>query len=96
MFYFSKWFGMDYNSGIYTEKDFYLEDTLSIEQLHFKLEKLVTEGYKNNKLIFPNILNFEGVKGMENVTDKMNADCRLNYDKTKNRYILIMPDHIDK
>ena len=56
---FSKWFGMDYNSGIYTEKDFYLEDTLSIEQLHFKLEKLVTEGYKNNKLIFPNILNLK-------------------------------------
>jgi len=56
---FSKWYGMDYDSGIYTEKDFYLEDTLSIEQLHFRMEKLITEGYKNNKLIFPNILNLK-------------------------------------
>ena len=56
---FSKWFGMDYDSGIYTEKDFYLEDILSVEQPHFKMEKILTDGYKNNKLIYPNILNLK-------------------------------------
>jgi hypothetical protein len=56
---FSKWFGMDYDTGIYTEKDFYLEDTLAYDQLHFRFEKFITDGYKNNKLIFPNILNLK-------------------------------------
>ena len=56
---FSKWFGMDYDTGIYTEKDLYLEDTLSYDQLHFKFEQLITDGYKNNKLIFPNIINLK-------------------------------------
>ena len=56
---FSKWSGMDYETGIYTEKDFYLEDTIAYDQLHFRFEKFITEGYKNNKLIFPNILNLK-------------------------------------
>jgi hypothetical protein len=56
---FSKWRGMDYDTGIYTEKDVYLEDTLSNEQLHYRYEKFITEGYKNNKLIYPNILNLK-------------------------------------
>lgn len=56
---FSKWSGMDYDTGIYTEKDFYLEDTIAYDQLHFRFEKFITQGYKNNKLIFPNILNLK-------------------------------------
>ena len=56
---FSNWSGMDYDTGVFTEKDFYLEDTLAYDQLHFRFEKLITDGYKNNKLIFPNIINLK-------------------------------------
>jgi hypothetical protein len=44
---------------VFTENDFYMEDTLANEQLHFRFEKLITDGYKNNKLIYPNIINLK-------------------------------------
>jgi len=56
---FSRWFGMDYETGVYTEKPMYLDKNLSIDNPHFRFEKIITEGYKNNSLIFPNILNLQ-------------------------------------
>lgn len=55
----SSWYGIDYGSGIYTQKTLYMEDRNSIETPHFKFEKFITEGFKRNDLIFPNILNLK-------------------------------------
>jgi hypothetical protein len=55
----STWNGLDYNSGVYTEKFSYLDDHLLYDNPHFLFEKYITEGYKNNNVIFPNILNLK-------------------------------------
>ena len=54
---FSRWCGIDYLAGSYTEKSRFLSDKIRYEQPHFKFEEYVTDGYKDNNLIFPNILN---------------------------------------
>lgn len=56
---FTRWYGIDYFTGVYTDKSLYVKDKLWYENPHFKLEEFVTDGYKNNELIFPNILNFK-------------------------------------
>lgn len=55
---FSSWFGIDYQDGGYSEKSFMFESILEFEQPYFEFEKIVFDGWKNNKVIFPNILNF--------------------------------------
>lgn len=55
---FSKWHGMDYKTGVYTEKSMYLDNVLSYEHPHYRLEKIITEGYKKNSIIYPFIFNF--------------------------------------
>lgn len=56
---FTKWYGIDYFTGVYTDKSLYMEDKLWYENPHFKFEEFITENYKNNELIFPNIANFK-------------------------------------
>lgn len=56
---FSRWNGIDYKSGVYTQKSVYLKDKLWVENLHWNLEKSITDGYKDNSIVFPNILNFK-------------------------------------
>jgi len=55
---FSKWTGIDYDSGGYTYKSFYLEENLENENNLFDFEKLFLDGYRVNKVIFPHIINF--------------------------------------
>jgi hypothetical protein len=55
---FSSWFGINYESGGYCEKAFMLDSTLEYENTFHELEKFIFDGYKNNKIIFPHILNF--------------------------------------
>ncbi len=55
---FSKWNGIDFISGGYTSKSTFLESVYEEEKEIFELEKFVFDGYKNNKVVFPNILNF--------------------------------------
>lgn len=55
---FSKWIGIDYNTGGYTYKSFYLDENLENENTLFDFDKLFIDGYKNNKVIFPHIINF--------------------------------------
>jgi hypothetical protein len=55
---FSQWNGIDYESGGYTAKSLFLDDYLEKEKEIFELEKFVLDGFKNNKVIYPNILNF--------------------------------------
>lgn len=53
-----RWFGIDYDTGVYTQKTMYISNDLMFEQPHFKFEKMITEGFKKNSLIYPHILNF--------------------------------------
>jgi len=54
---FSSWNGIDYVDGGYASKSFFMDTSTEYENTFFDFEKLVYDGYKNNKLIFPNILN---------------------------------------
>lgn len=55
---FSQWNGIDYDSGGYTAKSLFLDEFLEKEKEIFEFEKFVFDGFKNNKVIYPNILNF--------------------------------------
>lgn len=55
---FSSWIGIDYEDGGYSEKSFMLDSTLGTEQTYQDFEKFVLDGYKNNKVAYPHILNF--------------------------------------
>ena len=55
---FSSWFGIDFEDGGYSEKSFMFDEVLEFEQLYHDFEKFVYDGYKTNKVVFPNILNF--------------------------------------
>jgi hypothetical protein len=54
---FSTWIGIDYEDGGYSEKSFMMDTFLEYEQLYYEFEKFIFDGYKNNKVVFPNILN---------------------------------------
>ena len=55
---FSQWNGIDYESGGYTAKSLFLDDYFEKEKEIFEFEKFVLDGFKNNKVIYPNIINF--------------------------------------
>jgi len=55
---YSRIYGIDYRTGNYTEKSLSLSETMYYEQPHFKMEEFITNLYKENEIIFPNILNF--------------------------------------
>jgi len=55
---FSQWNGIDFKSSGYVSKSQFLDDALSEEKEIFELEKFILDGYKNNKVIFSNIINF--------------------------------------
>jgi len=54
---FTRWNGIDYESGGYCQKPLYLSEKLSLENTTFDLEKFFLDGFRINKVIFPNILN---------------------------------------
>lgn len=54
---FSSWNGIDYEVGGYVSKSFFLDSVLEYENTYNDMEKLLYDGYKNNKVVFPNILN---------------------------------------
>lgn len=55
---FSQWSGIDYDSGGYTSKSLFLDDYLGEEKEIFEMEKFVLDGFRMNKVIYPNIINF--------------------------------------
>ncbi len=55
---FCKWNGIDYQTGGYTTKSFFMDDIFDEEKEIFELEKFMFDQYSQNKLVFPNILNF--------------------------------------
>ncbi len=54
---FSKWNGIDFITGGYTSKSAFLESVYEEEKEINEFEKFIFDGYKNNKIVFPNILN---------------------------------------
>lgn len=54
---FCRWNGIDYKNGGYTYNSLFIDDILDEEKEIFELEKFVFDSYKNNKVVFPNILN---------------------------------------
>lgn len=54
---FSNWRGINMDSGGYAQKSIFMDSTLEYENLYFDLQKFVYDGYKENNLAFPNILN---------------------------------------
>ena len=55
---FSSWFGINYEDGGYSEKAFMLDSMLEYENTFHDFEKMVYDGFKNNKVVFPHIINF--------------------------------------
>ena len=56
---YSSFYGIDYYNGVYVSRSKFLQDTLYYEQPHFKLENEILNGFKNNTLVFPHILNIK-------------------------------------
>lgn len=54
---FSVWKGINYRSGGYVDKSFFMDHILERENEIFELEKFIFDGYRRNEVIFPNILN---------------------------------------
>jgi len=54
---FSSWNGIDYPNGGWSEKSFMLDSTFQFEQTFSGLEDFVINGSKNNKVVYPHILN---------------------------------------
>ena len=55
---FSTWNGIDYTSGGYTSKSRFIDDILDEEKEIFEMDKFILDSYKDNKVVFPNIMNF--------------------------------------
>lgn len=54
---FSKWNGINLISGGYTSKSMFMDEIFESEREIFELEKQIFDGWRNNSLVFPNILN---------------------------------------
>jgi len=55
----TRWYGIEYHKGGYTNKSVDLSEKLYLDNPHFKLEELISNGFKNNSLVYPNIANFK-------------------------------------
>ena len=55
---FSSWFGIDYDNGGYSEKAFMLDSMLNYENTYNDFESMIYNGFKNNKVVYPHIINF--------------------------------------
>ena len=54
---FSNWNGIDFDKGCFTQKSYIFDDVLEYENTFNGLEKFIYDGFQNNKIIYPNILN---------------------------------------
>ena len=54
---FTRWYGIDYETGGYTYKSFFMNETFEYENTIFDLEKFIFDGWSKNGVVFPNIIN---------------------------------------
>jgi hypothetical protein len=55
---FSYWKGIDLTLGGYSQKAYFFDTKLDYENTFNDLEKYIYDGFKTNKLVYPNIINF--------------------------------------
>jgi hypothetical protein len=87
---FCKWNGIDYESGGYTSKSYFIDDFLEEEKEIFEFEKFILDSYKSNKVIFSNIINFSFLFDDE----PSNPDVKRKW--SLNRYYGFYLDSIEK
>lgn len=75
---FTKWNGIDYETGGYTSKSTFLETVYEEEREIFEFEKLIFDGYKENKIVFPNILNLSFLFDDTPATDEFLRKWSIN------------------
>lgn len=54
---FSKWNGIDYQTGGYSSNSLFMDNIFESEKEIFELEKFIFKNFKESKTVFPNILN---------------------------------------
>ena len=54
---FCKWNGIDYSTGGWCSKSYFIDDYLENEQQIYEFEKFIFDAYRVNEVVFPNILN---------------------------------------
>ena len=87
---FCKWNGIDYESGGYTSKSFFIDDFLEEEKEIFEFDKFILDSYKSNKIIFSNIINFSFLFDDE----PSNPDVKRKW--SLNRYYGFYLDSLEK
>ena len=55
---FCKWNGIDYKTGGWCSKSLFIDDIIDEEKEIFELERFIFDSFKNNGVVFPNIINF--------------------------------------
>ena len=56
---YSKWGGLEYQTGVYKVSEMMLDDKLFYENPHFNLEEFITKGFEDNGLLYPYIFNMK-------------------------------------
>lgn len=75
---FSKWNGIDYKTGGYTSKSFFIDDIIDEEKELFEFDKFVFNNYRENQIVFPNILNFSFLFDDEPATPETKRKWSIN------------------
>ena len=75
---FSNWNGIDYTTGGYTSKSKFIDDILDEEKEIFELDKFILDSYQENKVVFPNIMNFTFLFDDTTSTPDINRKWSLN------------------
>ena len=56
---YSKWAGLEYETGVYRTAELFLDGKLFYENPHFNLEEYITKGFEENGIIYPYIMNLK-------------------------------------
>jgi len=87
---FCKWNGIDYSTGGWCSKSYFIDDYLETEQQIYEFEKFIFDSYRTNEVVFPNILNlsflFDDSPSTPDVTRKWSL----------NRYYGFYIDNLEK
>ena len=54
---FCRWNGIDYKNGGYAYRSLFIDDILGEEKEIYELERFITDSYRRNDIVFPNIIN---------------------------------------
>ena len=75
---FCKWNGIDYKTGGWCSKSYFIDDFLESEQQIFEFEKFIYNSWSLNEVVFPNILNFSFLFDDEPSTPDVKRKWSLN------------------